>query len=102
QRTGRWRALYPDASGCPELNLPPIDGQISPLRRPDIELPWTADLFLGIGDHLIPLRDPANGARDSEQGGEHVGGKTDRVQDHARVEIDVGVQLLVDEVGSVG
>jgi LysR family transcriptional regulator of beta-lactamase len=37
------------------------------LRRAGVELARTADLLLGIRDHLVPLRDPADGAGEREQ-----------------------------------
>ena len=45
----------------------------------DIELARTADLLLRILDHLLPLRDPADGARHGEQHGEHVRGNAHRL-----------------------
>src|SRR5947207_7809606 len=35
-------------------------------RSTGVELPRTADLLVGIGNHLVPLRDPADGARQGE------------------------------------
>src|SRR2546425_7030698 len=36
-----------------------------------VELARAPDLVLGIRDHLLPLRDPAHGAREREDAGEH-------------------------------
>src|SRR5688572_5249853 len=71
---------------------------IIPLRRADIELARAADLLLGVGDHLVPLCDPPDRAGEGEQRGEHLGREPDRVEDDARIEIDVGVELLLDEI----
>ena len=42
-------------------------GDVGALLGADVELARTADLLLGILDHLLPLRDPADGAGDREQ-----------------------------------
>ena len=49
-------------------------------------------------DHFFPLRDPADGARNREQYGEHRGREAHRLQRDARIEIDVGIELLFDEI----
>src|SRR5512139_14674 len=67
-------------------------------RRTGVELARTADLVRGIGQHLVPLRDPAGGARHREQRGEHAGGDAHRAEDDAGIEVDVGVELALDEV----
>src|SRR3546814_2119813 len=66
-----------------------------------IELTRAADLLRRVLDHLVPLRDPAHGAGQREQHGEHRGREADRRQDDARIEIDVRIELLVDEIGVV-
>src|SRR3546814_15293316 len=63
-----------------------------------IELARPADALLGILDHLAPLGDPADGARDGEEHGEHRGRDAHRLQDDAGIEVDVGEQLLLDEI----
>src|SRR6516162_8514345 len=63
-----------------------------------IELARPADLLLRILDHLAPLTDPADGAGDREQHGEHRGRETHRLQCDARIEVDIRVQLAVDEI----
>src|SRR5882757_8997956 len=45
-----------------------------------VELARTADLLMWILDHLAPLADPADGAGDREQHGEHRGRETHRLQ----------------------
>jgi len=49
-----------------------IDRNIRPARLADIDLPGPGDLLLGIDDHLLPLGQPADGARNGEEHGEHV------------------------------
>ncbi len=73
-------------------------GDVIALHRAGVELARAADLLVRIGDHLVPLRDPADGAGQREQHGEHRRREADRRQDDARVEIDVREQLLLDEI----
>src|SRR5690606_33556321 len=70
---------------------------VAPVRA-DIQLPRTADLLVLLGDHFLPLADPADGAGNREDRGEHRGGEPHRLEDDAGVEIDVGIQLLRDEI----
>src|SRR5690606_24290797 len=42
------------------------DRLIVPARRPDVELPRPADAGAGVRDHLAPVRDPSDAARDRE------------------------------------
>src|SRR5688572_31873527 len=83
-------------TGYPSSAL--LDRHVIALRRAGVELARTADLLAGIGDHLVPLRDPADGAGEREQNGEHGGREADRREDHPRIEVDVGEQLLLDEI----
>src|SRR6266568_3248084 len=62
------------------------------------ELAGPADLHVGVLDHLGPLRDPADGPRDREQYREHRGGEAHRLQDDARIKIDVRIKLSTDEI----
>src|ERR1019366_6323820 len=41
-------------------------GLIISLHRAGVKLPGAADLHVGIRHHLLPMRDPASGARDRE------------------------------------
>src|SRR4029077_9336625 len=63
-----------------------------------VELARAADLLARILDHLFPLRDPGDRARDWEKHREHRGREADRLERDPRVEIDVGIKLLLDEV----
>jgi hypothetical protein len=56
-------------------------------------------LSCGIGDHFLPLADPAHGAREREDRREHRGREAHRVEDDAGIEIDVRVELLLGEIG---
>ena len=53
---------------------------------------------MAAGDHLVPVGDPADGARHGEDDREHVGRDADRLEDDAGVEVDIRVQLALDEV----
>src|SRR6185369_6726160 len=94
ERARRRRALYPYAS----CRLTLIDRHVIALGSAGVELARTADLLVGVGDHLIPLRDPAYRSSEREQRREHVGREADRIEDHAGIEIDVRVELLLDEI----
>ena len=63
-----------------------------------VKLARAADLLLRVLDHLAPLADPADGAGDREQHGEHRGREAHRLQRDARIEVDVRVELAVDEI----
>src|SRR5690606_9968011 len=80
------------------LVLALVDRRHVAARSPDVELARTADLVFRIGDHLFPLGDPAHRAREREDAGEHRGGDAQRLLHDARVEIDVRVELLLDEI----
>src|ERR1019366_8503726 len=67
-------------------------------RRTDVELARTPDLLSWILDHLLPLRDPAGGARHREKHGEHGHRKAHRFQCYPRIEIDVRIKFLLDEI----
>src|SRR5271167_2689149 len=67
-------------------------------RGPGVELPRAADLLLRIGDHFVPLRDPADGARQGEDGREQAARNAQRALHDAGVEIDVGIELALDEI----
>src|SRR4051812_16474386 len=63
-----------------------------------VDLARARDLLLLVLHHLQPLGDPARGAGDGEHDREHVDRKPQGLVDQARVEVDVGVQLALDEV----
>src|ERR1035441_6058870 len=58
-----------------------------------VDLPRTRDLGVGVLQHFLPLRQPADGARNAEQHRELVRRETHRLVDDARVEIHVRVEL---------
>src|SRR3972149_10967448 len=79
--------------------LPPfLHGHKSPFLVAQIELPGAGDLLLRIGEHLLPLSQPAGGAADGEENREHVDRKAHRLVDDARVEIHVRIEFSLDEV----
>src|SRR3954466_12635931 len=80
----RWRAV--SCHGMAASAAPVQRHEVAP-RAAGVDLAGTADLLVGILDHLHPLGDPADRARDREQGGEHA----DR--DAHRLEHDAGVEI---------
>src|SRR5690606_10761385 len=68
------------------------------LRGARIELARAADLLLRIFNHLAPLRDPAYGTRHGEEHGEHRGGEAQCLQRDTRIEVDIRIELLLDEI----
>src|SRR5262249_29187619 len=67
-------------------------------RRPGVELARPANFLTGILDHLFPLGNPAHGTRDRKQHGEHADRKAHRLERDAGIEIDVGIELLLDKI----
>src|SRR5712691_6843366 len=90
RRSGRLRISFVLAPLPDRHELPP-PGAV-------IELARAADLVLGIGDHLLPLGDPAHRARKREDAGEHRHRDAEGALHDARVEIDVRVELALDEI----
>src|SRR5215470_4281848 len=78
--------------------LPARDRHVVALRGTGIELARAPDLLLRVLDHFLPLRNPANGAGNREQHGEHRGGETHSFERDARIEIDVGIELFLYEI----
>src|SRR5262245_8802856 len=78
--------------------VPSRDRQIVAARGAGIELARPPDLLVRILDHLLPLRDPADRAREREQHGEHRGREAHRFERDAGIEVDVGIKLLLDEI----
>src|SRR5690606_36348407 len=62
------------------------------------QLTWTADLVIWIGQHFVPLSNPAHGTSQGEDSGEQGGWDTNSALNDTRVEVYVGVQLAFDEV----
>ena len=63
-----------------------------------IELAWTPDPLHRVGNHLVPLGNPARRARNGEQNGEHGCGEAHRFQNDARIEIYIWIQLFIYEI----
>src|SRR5258708_2905634 len=78
--------------------LPLVDRLHIPLGRSLVELARPADLVFRIGNHLLPLRDPADGAREREDAGEHRHRDAQRALHDAGVEVDVGIKLAAEEI----
>src|SRR6185437_13667003 len=86
-------------SACDERALSAPRGRnVVALRRTGVDLAGPPDPLLRIFHHLLPLADPAHGARNREQRGEHARGKAHGLQDDARIEIDIRVELPVHEI----
>src|SRR5215472_1071404 len=79
-------------------SLAPRDRHVVATRSAGIELARAPDLLVWVLDHLLPLRDPADGAGEREQHGEHGGRETHRLERDPRIEIDIGIELLRDEI----
>src|SRR6202022_4720851 len=75
-----------------------VDVDVVATRDASIELARTTDLLVRVFDHFAPLADPADGASDRKQHGEHRGREAHRLQRNARIEVDVRIELAVDEI----
>lgn len=64
-------------------------GQGLAVGLPNIKLPWTNNPSLGVRHHLLPVSDPARHTPHSEEDGEHRGGKAQRPENYAGVEINI-------------
>src|SRR4249920_1742296 len=67
-------------------------------RRALVELARPADLVFGVGDHLLPLRDPADRASEREDAGEHRHRDAERALHDPRIEVDIRIQLPGNEI----
>src|SRR3990172_7805419 len=63
-----------------------------------VKLARASDLLLRIRNHLGPLRDPADGAREGEDRREHADRNAERLVNDARIEIHVGVEFAAHEI----
>src|SRR5690606_14864102 len=85
-----------DTSTTPSAAIRDLD--VVPFRGAGVELARTADLHRRIGNHLLPMRDPADRSRDGEHHRKHRLRNSDRAVDDPRVEIDVRVQFALHEI----
>src|SRR5688500_1621018 len=74
------------------------DGDVVALVVARVALPGLHDLLVHL-QRLDAVGQPAGRAGDGEEHCEHLDGETHGLVDQARVEVDVGVELAVDEVG---
>src|SRR5258708_29145839 len=81
-----------------DMGLPLVDRFYLATDGAFVKLPRAADLVLGVGDHLLPLRNPADRAREREDAGEHRHRDAQRALHDAGIEIDVRIQLSTDAV----
>jgi len=63
-----------------------------------IELVRPADALYRALDHLLPLRHPIRSADDSKQRGEHLGREAERLERDPRLEVDIRIKLLLDQI----
>src|SRR5262245_13409922 len=91
----RWTA---GAELTPRRSAALVDADVRPLAMTGVDLARPTDARVGVLAHLEPVRDPAGQAPEREHHREHVHGDADRLVDHARVEVDVRVELALDEV----
>src|SRR6266540_7404548 len=63
-----------------------------------VELPWPCDLLVTVEETFLPLGKPSRRAPDREQHREHLHWEAHRLVDEPRVEVDVRVELVLDEV----
>jgi len=64
-----------------------------------VYLPRPGDAGGAVVVDFFPVGDPAGQSSDSEHDGEHIGGDADGAEDESAIEIDVGVEFSLDEVG---
>src|SRR4051794_8467863 len=71
------------ASASPDLNtlLPLVLRDVIAHDVARVDLPRTRDLLIGVHQHLLPLREPADDARDREEYREHLGREPHRLVD---------------------
>ena len=75
-----------------------LDRDVRPLSCAGIELARPADALYRVLNHLLPLRDPTRSAGDGKQRGEHLGREAERIERYPRVEVDIRIKLLLDEI----
>src|SRR6266404_2630329 len=80
------------------MGLPLVSRFHVALGRALVELARPADLVLGIGDHLLPLRDPAHRAGEGEDAGEHRDRDAEGALHDARIEVHVWIELAAHEI----
>src|SRR5437762_10097291 len=80
------------------MDLPLVERLDVALGRPLVELPRPADLVFRVRDHLLPLRDPAHGAGEREDAGEHRHRDAEGALHDARIEVHIRVELARNEI----
>src|SRR5207237_10756298 len=80
--------------------LPLLDRHVMVERRPDINLARPVDASLRLVHDFLEVGDPAGHAANGENDGEHLVRDADGPHDNAAIEIDVGVKLALEEIGS--
>src|ERR1700692_4840458 len=85
-----------DSTSSPSASL--VQHLVRPQIVAQVDLARARDFLLGIEQHLFPLRDPAAGARNREEDGEHGHPEAHGLIDQASIKIHVGIKLAGDEV----
>jgi hypothetical protein len=75
-----------------------LDRDVRPLACPGIELARPADALYRVLDHLRPLRDSSRSAGDGKERGEHLNREAERLERYPRIEVDIRIELLLDEI----
>src|SRR5580693_4773407 len=89
----RWSSsttLSAGAGSEPRVRVSPrafFQRPVISLGRPRIELARTADPHMRVGDHFLPMGNPAGGARDREHDGEHGTWNSQGAVNDPRIEI---------------
>src|SRR5262249_39761855 len=78
--------------------LPLVDRDELALPRSDVDLARARDLLLGVGEKLLPLRDPSRRPRNREEDREGRRRHPDGLVDQPGVKVHVRIELALDEV----
>ena len=67
-------------------------------RLPRYRVGAAADALYRVLDHLRPLRDSSRSAGDGKERGEHLNREAERLERYPRIEVDIRIELLLDEI----
>src|SRR5438046_5519633 len=76
----------------------PVNRHELPPGGAGVELARPADLVFGVADHLLPLGDPAYGAREREDAGEHRHRDAEGALHDPRIDSDMRVELALAQL----
>src|SRR6478672_12762124 len=92
------RAAYTSRFTPSPSLLPLVHRHELAFRRAGKQLARPSDLLIDVANQFVPLRYPADSARERENRREHRNRDAERLVDDARVEIDIRVKLALDEI----